>query len=288
MAKLIDELQLQSALAHQRQWGGKLGDILVNNGFLDEMMLWRGLSKQLNVQLVSLPELKIIPGLEKQIPLDLCLKNSIFPIHRDDKGMTVATSDPGNIGGLDEISFRLGIRLKTVLAPDREIEWAIRRYHQGDPAPCPPPRLRRQMDAASAPPAQAPSQPAMEIQRSQYPTAPGPVASVSTSPAEMAAIAARAAAAVAAVTGPPAYPPTPYAGPSAAPWSTPSQAPSPVPMNVPPTATPQPTWSSPQQAPSESELMIRETAHLLRFIVEGCITRGVFSREDFLKKLKSM
>jgi type IV pilus assembly protein PilB len=142
-AGLIDELQLQSALAHQRQWGGKLGDILVNNGFLDEMMLWRGLSKQLGVPLVCLPEQKLATGIESQVPQDLCVKNAIFPIHRDDKGLTVATSDPGNIGGLDDLAFRLGFRLRTVLAPDREIEWAIRRYFQGDPAPCPPPRMRR-------------------------------------------------------------------------------------------------------------------------------------------------
>ena len=42
-AGLIDEMQLQSAVARQRQWGGKLGDVLVTNGFIDEMMLWRGI-----------------------------------------------------------------------------------------------------------------------------------------------------------------------------------------------------------------------------------------------------
>jgi len=31
--KVIDEAQLQSALGHQKQWGGKIGAILVEKGF---------------------------------------------------------------------------------------------------------------------------------------------------------------------------------------------------------------------------------------------------------------
>jgi MSHA biogenesis protein MshE len=33
---VIDEHQLQSALGHQKQWGGKLGAILVQKGFCSE------------------------------------------------------------------------------------------------------------------------------------------------------------------------------------------------------------------------------------------------------------
>ncbi len=256
-AGLIDELQLQSALAHQRQWGGRLGDVLVNNGFLDEMMLWRGLSKQLGVPLVSLPELTLAQGIERQVPLDLCQKNSIFPIARDDKGLTLATSDPANIGGLDEISFRLGLRLRTVLAPDREVDWAIRRYLQGDPAPCPPPRLRRATMADAPAPVPSQAAPEMVIDRGLHvgPSAQSSFASVATSAMELAAIAAAAAA---------TRPPT----------------------SMPPTQAPLSSPSSP--SPPSVEAMLHETGALLRFVVEGCIQRGLFSREEFLNKLNSL
>ena len=252
LAGLIDELQLQSALSLQKQWGGKLGDVLVNNGFLDEMMLWRGLSKQLGVPLVSLPEERLAPGLEKQVPLALCEKHSIFPLQRDDKALTLATSDPNNIGGLDEVAFRVGTRLRIVLAPDREIEWAIRRYHQGDPSPCPPPRTKRIADetkaaAPTAPPLAAPaSAPAS--------AAPSLGQSTQTSAAELAAIAALAlqgAQRTASATAPPAA------------W-----------------------WTQPTA--TEAEVAVRETAHLLRFLVEACVQRGIFTREQYLAKLKVM
>src|SRR5205814_1550652 len=37
--KVIDEAQLQSALGHQKQWGGKIGAILVEKGFCSEDQL---------------------------------------------------------------------------------------------------------------------------------------------------------------------------------------------------------------------------------------------------------
>src|SRR5262249_53410088 len=96
-AGLIDEMQLQAALAQQKQWGGKLGDILVDQGMLDEMMLWLGLSKQLDVPLISLPELVIPPDVLPLIPYDTCEKLDIFPILREERTLTIATSDPNNI-----------------------------------------------------------------------------------------------------------------------------------------------------------------------------------------------
>ena len=171
---------------------------------------------------------------------------------RDDKGLTVATSDPGNIGGLDDVAFRLGFRLRTVLAPDREVDWAIRRYHQGDRAPCPPPRLRRAPDESF--PTQAPVE---APPASPLGGGPGTPASEL---AQLAATAQRAAQA---------------AQQAAAQQST--QPPRPT---VP--------WTSPSTAPTEAELMMRETAHLLRLLVEACVHRGVFTREDYLNKLRSL
>ena len=253
-AQLIDEMQLQSALAHQRQWGGRLGDILVTNGFLDEMMLWRGLSKQLGVTLISLPDEKFVPGIEKQIPLELCQKHQVVPILRDDKGLTLATSDPNNLGGIDEIAFRTGIRLRVVLAPDREIEWAMRRLYHGDTSPCPPPRQRRFGAASTAPTdAAPPAPPPMEIMHLGHGTG--------TPLNQLAALAAS-------ITGA-SLPPMPS-----------------VPMPSMPPQTTTPWWNAPTA--SDAEVSVRETAHLLRFLVEACVQRGFFTREQYLAKLRSL
>lgn len=246
-AGLIDEMQLQSALALQKQWGGKLGDVFVNHGFIDEMMLWKGLSHQLGVPLVSLPDEKVAPAIQKILPLDLCLKHSIFPLSRDDKTVTIATSDPNNLDGIDEVTFRVGARVKLVLAPEREIEWAIRHHFHGDTSPCPPPRTKR---------VSFQSEPQPIVQNDAARVTPGPALGqpTQTSAAELAALAARVAGAARA---------TAAANRPAAPW-----------------------WAQPTA--SDAEVAIRETAHLLRFLVEACVQRGVFTREEYLAKLKSL
>jgi type IV pilus assembly protein PilB len=145
-AGLIDEVQLESALSYQRQWGGRLGDALVSLGFIDEMNLWRGLSKQLGVPLMSLADAEIPPEVLGAIPVETAERLELLPVERHERVLTVATSEPNNIGALDEIAFRSGLNVRSVLAPAREIEWAIRVAYRGWRGPCPPPRTRRAIE----------------------------------------------------------------------------------------------------------------------------------------------
>src|SRR2546428_12164224 len=59
--KVIDEHQLQSALGHQKQWGGKLGTILVQKGFCKEDQVVTALSQHLAMPAVRLANVKIDP-----------------------------------------------------------------------------------------------------------------------------------------------------------------------------------------------------------------------------------
>jgi hypothetical protein len=61
-AKVISESQLKAALAEQQKWGGKLGELLVRMNFLTEDMLVKALSKQMNVPAVNLDAIEGIPG----------------------------------------------------------------------------------------------------------------------------------------------------------------------------------------------------------------------------------
>ena len=257
-AGLIDEMQLQSALAQQKQWGGRIGDILVDKGFVDEMMLWKGLSKQLGVPLVSLPTLGIPRELAATIPKDLCEKNEIFPIKREERQVTVATSNPNNVGGLDEIAFRLGLKLKVVLAPQREIDWAIRHLHMGDPSPCPPPRERYRPELNGE----------MQIVQSDQ-MVPGAVPAPSEPPKMQL---------VATAPGlPPTWVPTLPGG------APPMRQPSLVPV---PATTPRP-GEMPTTA-SEAEASLREATQLLKAVIEVCVSKGIFTREEYIERLKSL
>lgn len=140
---LIDEMQLNAALAHQRQWGGFLGQILVDQGFVDEMSMYRALAQQLGMDLVSIPDMRPAPNVVRCLPTDLCQSKNLVPVGVQQRTLIVATALPQDIQVQDDIAFRTGMKVHYVIAPQREIEWAIRHYHMRDPSPCPPPKTKR-------------------------------------------------------------------------------------------------------------------------------------------------
>ncbi len=53
-ANVITHRQLEHALYEQRRWGGQVGKILIDEGFVTEDILVRALGKQLNLPVVTM------------------------------------------------------------------------------------------------------------------------------------------------------------------------------------------------------------------------------------------
>jgi hypothetical protein len=229
------------------------------------MMLWKGLSKQLGVPLVSLPEHAFPPGVERLIPLELCRKHSLVPLGRDERGVSVATSEPNNIAGIDDVTFHVGARLRVLLATDREVEWAVRRLYHGDLSPCPPPKLRRVV-------AEPDPGPVITQGFSNGAPAVQPLGRSSSTPIAELAAAAAWVPSTAPVPTAPSIPPMAMPGASGLPAPFGGQAPGSFP---------------PWPAEPSSEAAIRETAQALRVVVESCIQRGIFTREEYLARLRA-
>jgi hypothetical protein len=134
---VVDEHQLQSALGHQRQWGGKLGNILVQKGFCKEADVVRVLSQHLGMPVVKLAEAKIDPRAVKLVTRQVAEKLRVFPIEVSGSGraevVTIAMSEPTDLALIDQLSFHTGKRIKPVLTGESEITAAIG-LHYGEPA----------------------------------------------------------------------------------------------------------------------------------------------------------
>ena len=133
-AGFLDEMQLQSALAHQRQWGGRLGHAIVHMGFLTEERLTKSLSGHLNVPIADPPPDDLHPRVLGGIPAELAARHGVFPLglRRDARGehLIIAMSDPTNIEAIDEVQFLTGRRVVVTLAGESQIEtWCRRHYH---------------------------------------------------------------------------------------------------------------------------------------------------------------
>jgi hypothetical protein len=129
-AGLIDDFQLESALSHQRNWGGKLGSIIVELGFAQEPELARVLAERLNLPYVNLFDPEIPETITNLIKPEVARKYHVIPVKKDGKSIVLAMADPMDLEAMDSIRFATGNNIKPALAMGSEIEKAIRKYYE--------------------------------------------------------------------------------------------------------------------------------------------------------------
>lgn len=130
-AGVIDRMQLHAALGHQKQWGGKIGSILMEMGFIDEKSMASVLEKQLGEKCVYLDDIEISPAAVNAVKPEIAKKYNIMPLKIEKNTLHLAVLDPTDIATLDEIGFILGVNIKPVLAMDSEIKAAISEHYDG-------------------------------------------------------------------------------------------------------------------------------------------------------------
>ncbi len=126
---LIDDFQLSAALAHQRNWGGKLGAVLVEMEFVKEEDVAKAIAEKLRTPYANLFEPEIPEAVLKLIKGDVAKKYSVVPVKKEAGGIVVAMSDPLDIEVIDALRFATGQKIKPALALESEIRDAIKKYY---------------------------------------------------------------------------------------------------------------------------------------------------------------
>jgi len=105
--QLITESQLVNALKEQRSLGLKLGATLIHLGYLSEDQILTFLSRQLNIDLVDLLNVKVDLNAVKLIPEVHARRLRALVINDDGKTATVVVSDPADLQSLDVLASLL-------------------------------------------------------------------------------------------------------------------------------------------------------------------------------------
>lgn len=132
-AGIIDATQLNAALGHQRQWGGRLGQCLVEMKLATEEAIVDALAIKFGFEVARLDRLDpyAFEQAKALLPREYATRNSIFPIAADTGVLSVAMSDPTNLSLTDELAFKSGRRIKVCIAGENAIASAVR-LHYGE------------------------------------------------------------------------------------------------------------------------------------------------------------
>ncbi len=125
----INDEQLQKALDHQKQHGGKLGQALVKLGFVTDEQVAEALGIQYGIPSIRLREFPVDPAVVRMIPVETAMKHHVLPLARMGSSLTLAMSDPANVSALDDVKFLTGFNVEPVLASEASIEEAIKSHY---------------------------------------------------------------------------------------------------------------------------------------------------------------
>lgn len=119
--KMITETQLQHALQEQKLTGRKLGNQLVDLGFVDENELLNLLSTQLQIPFVQLKQFRFDAELVQRLPETSARRYRVMVLREDFDGYLLGMADPTDIFCLDELQRILQKNLKPAVVRESEL-----------------------------------------------------------------------------------------------------------------------------------------------------------------------
>jgi type IV pilus assembly protein PilB len=126
---VITEEQLNKALTMQKELSIRLGEVITRMGVTTPEEIISGLAELFGSKVVNPLELTIPDNVINTVPKEIASKYNIIPVKKQNESLTVAISDPLDISTLEDLYFRLNLKIEYVLATPHNIEQAIKRYY---------------------------------------------------------------------------------------------------------------------------------------------------------------
>jgi len=126
----INEDQLWDVLEEQKKSPGEvIGQVAVRMGLVTEAQLSEALAEQWGMQVINLKETTIPPKVLELVPETMASIYKIMPVSLKNNVLTVAMADPQNLGALDDLRNFLGYDVRGAVASPADVQAAIERYY---------------------------------------------------------------------------------------------------------------------------------------------------------------
>src|SRR5215475_3520661 len=126
----INEDQLWDILEEQKQSPGEvIGRVAVRMGLVSEAHLSEALAEQWGMQVVNLKETTVNAKVLELVPETMASIYKIMPVSLKNNVLTVAMADPQNIAALDDLRNFLGYDVRGAVSNPADVEQAIERNY---------------------------------------------------------------------------------------------------------------------------------------------------------------
>jgi hypothetical protein len=130
---VISETQLQLGVDHHRRTGLRLGDALLQLGFVNEEMLKLALCTQLDVAFVDLDRFSIDRSLASLVPKAFAQQHRVLPVARVDDVLTVGLADPTDGWVAENLEAMTACQVRLVMSTDAAFQRAFTRVYGENP-----------------------------------------------------------------------------------------------------------------------------------------------------------
>ena len=121
--------QLWDILEEQKQSSGLIGQVAVRMGMVTEAQVTEALGEQWGMPVINLAETNVPSSVLELVPQTMAEIYKIMPVSLRDDVLTVAMADPQNVAALDDLRNFLGHEVRGAISTLVEVEQAIARYY---------------------------------------------------------------------------------------------------------------------------------------------------------------
>jgi type IV pilus assembly protein PilB len=127
---LISATQLQQALTYGKEKGLKVGEALLELGYVNEIWVAKTIATQLKIPFIDFEKVVIDPEVIALLPETLARKHKVLALGRRPGEILVAFADPLNIFAVDEVSRHLSSKVVTCVGVESLIVATIDRAYR--------------------------------------------------------------------------------------------------------------------------------------------------------------
>jgi len=126
---VITTHQLEEALAVQQQHGGRLGETLMELGYITDEDLWQALADHYEVSYEPLDLNDWDSSLKQFVPEQIAVEHLVFPLSVQGNVLSLTMADPNNLEAFDLIQKNTSLRIESRFTPAERILQAISKFY---------------------------------------------------------------------------------------------------------------------------------------------------------------